>query len=222
MKRSRLSVYAMTGVLTVAVVVPMATALLKEQSGHYSQTLQDQALGNQTELKALRRALTRLNARCGRAGEEQDTVCEAYMIVQKECLARQSQYYENTGCPTINDMARIATVQSAIETKQPVPSIEETSRSSSAAVHEASAGLTLEDLAPSDRLAVRRAVRVQYCSKKLPQAMYLLCTSLLGANQKDSSPIGLTNDLQQVRSAQRSAQPATLKDRIEMTVPVKR
>ncbi|MFH0851890.1 MAG: hypothetical protein V1876_04045, partial [Candidatus Peregrinibacteria bacterium] len=81
---------------------------------------------------------------------------------------------------------------------------------------------TLNDLAPSDRLAVRRAVRVQYCSKKLPQAMYLLCTSLLGENQKDGSPIGLTNDQQQIRSAQRSAQPSTLMDRIEMTVPIKR
>jgi len=223
MKRSRFSVYMSTGVLTVAVIVPMATAYLKD-GGHYSQTLQDQALGNQTELKATRRALTRLNERCGRAGEKQDAVCEAYAIVQKECIARQNQYYENTGCPTINDMARITKVQKALEMHQAVPSIEETAASSSASsLHQAAAsGITLEDLQPSERMAVRRAVRVQYCSKKLPQAIYLLCSSLLGENRKDSSPAGLINDQQLIHSEQLSSQPSTLKDRIEMTKPVQR
>lgn len=222
MKRSRFSVYMTTGVLTVAILVPMATAYLSD-GGHYSQTLQDQAFGNQTELKATRRALTRLNARCGREGVKPDAVCEAYAIVQKECLKRQSPYYENTGCPTINDMARIVKVQSAIEMKQPVPSIEETEQSSSAVAHDAApAALTIQDLAPDQRLAMRRAVRVQYCSKKLPQALYLLCTSLVGDQLQDAAPTGLGNDLQQIRTTRRTTQPSTLKDRIEMTVPVER
>jgi len=219
MKRSRLSVYLSTGVLSIAIAVPMATAFLKD-GGHYSGTLQDQALGNQTELKATRRALTRLNARCGREGVKPDAVCEAYAIVQKECLKRQSQYFENTGCPTINDMARIAIVQSAIEMKQPVPTIEETEQSSSAAAHDAASTLTIQDLDPSDRLAMRRAVRIKYCSKKLPQALYLLCTSLV--DQQQEIPTGLTNDQQQLRIKRESTEPSTLKDRIEMTKPVAR
>ncbi|MDD5041176.1 MAG: hypothetical protein PHX87_02800 [Candidatus Peribacteraceae bacterium] len=219
MKRSRFSVYMTTGILTVAVIVPVATAFLKD-GGHYSETLQDQAFGNQMELKATRRALTRLNARCGRDGEQPSAVCEAYAIVQKECIARQSQYFENTGCPTINDMARIAVVQSAIEMKQPVPAIGDVGSSSSSGSVHAAAGLTIQDLAPDERLAMRRAIRVKYCSKKLPQAMYLLCTSLV--DQQQEIPTGLGNDLQQIRSAQRSAQPSTLKDRIEMTKPVVR
>ncbi|MDO8468515.1 MAG: hypothetical protein Q7S29_02035 [Candidatus Peribacter sp.] len=221
MKRSRLSVYLSTGVLTVAIAVPMATAFLKD-NGHYSETLQDQAFGNQTELKATRRALTRLNARCGREGVKPDAVCEAYAIVQKECLKRQSQYFENTGCPTINDMARIATVQRAIEMKQPVPAIEDGSSSSAPSHAAAASGLTIQDLAPDQRLAMRRAVRVQYCSKKLPQALYLLCTSLVGAQLQDAAPTGLGNDLQQIRTTRRTSQPSTLKDRIEMTKPVER
>lgn len=218
MKRCRLSVYLSTGVLTIAVVVPLATAYLSD--GHYSGTLQDQAFGNQAELKATRRALTRLNARCGREGEEPTAVCEAYMIVQKECLARQSQYYENTGCPTINDMARIAAVQRAIEMKDPIPAIgeEATSSSSSVSVHEAA--LTIQDLSPSERLAMRRAVRIKYCSKKLPQALYLLCTSLVDEQQE--IPTGLMNDLQLNRVRQESSTPSTLMDRIKMTVPVER
>jgi hypothetical protein len=222
MKRSRFSVYMSTGVLTVAVAVPLATAYLSD--GHYSGTLQDQAFGNQTELKATRRALTRLNERCGREGENPSAACEAYAIVQKECIARQSAYYENTGCPTINDMARIVKVQSAIEMKQAVPSIEETAASSSTvSLHgTAASGITLDDLQPSERMAVRRAVRVRFCSKKLPQAIYLLCSSLLGEGQKSGSPTGLINDLQYRNSLQHSSEPSTLKDRIEMTKPVQR
>jgi len=220
MKRSRLSVYLSTGVLTVAIAVPMATAFLSD--GHYSQTLQDQAFGNQTELKATRRALSRLNERCVREIEKSSAVCEAYTIVQNECIARQSQYYENTGCPTINDMARIANVQSAIEMKQPIPAIGEEG-SSSSATHAAAAGdLTIQDLEPSERMAMRRAVRIRYCSKKLPQAMYLLCTSLVGEQLQDAAPTGLGNDLQQIRTTRRTSQPSTLKDRIEMTKPVQR
>ncbi len=221
MKRCRLSVYLTTGVLIVAVVFPLATAYLSD--GHYSQTLQDQAFGNQTQLKATRRALTRLNARCGREGEEPTAVCEAYAIVQKECLARQSQYYENTGCPTINDMARIAAVQSAIEMKQPIPAIGEEATSSSSSSSESghAAALTIQDLSPSERLAMRRAVRIKYCSKKLPQALYLLCTSLVD-QEMNEIPTGLMNDLQQNRLKQESTQPSTLMDRIKMTVPVER
>ncbi|ALM10050.1 MAG TPA: hypothetical protein DEB30_03340 [Candidatus Peribacter riflensis] len=222
MKRSRLSVYAMTGLLTVVIAIPLSTALLKEQGGHYSQTLQDEALGNQAESRATRRALTRLNARCGRVGEKLDAACEAYAIVQQECIDRQDQYFQNTGCPTLNDMVRIAAVQRAIEMKQPIPAIgKEVRSSSSASAHAAAGGLTIKDLAPSDRLAMRRAIRVQYCSKKLPTAMYVLCTSLVRELQ-DAAPTGLTNDLQQIRTLQRSSLPSTLKDRIEMTVPVER
>lgn len=221
MKRSRLSVYLSTGVLTVAVVVPLATAYLSD--GHYSETLQNQAFSNQTELKAARRALTRLNARCGREGEKPNAACDAYAIVQKECLARQSQYYQNTGCPAINDMVRIAAVQNAIEQKLPVPAIGEEAASSSSSAHAAAApDLTIQDLAPSERLTMRRSVRVKYCSKKLPQALYLLCTSLVGEQLQDAPPTGLGNDLQQIRSAKRSTQPSTLMDRIEMTKPVER
>ncbi|MFH1444306.1 MAG: hypothetical protein ABIG34_02865 [Candidatus Peregrinibacteria bacterium] len=220
MKRSRLSVYATTGVLTIAVVIPMATAFLKD-GGHYSATLQREALENRPELRASRRALTRLNSRCGRAGEEQNALCRAYTIVQQECFDRQDQYLQNTGCPAINDMARIYKVQSALEMNQPVPSIEETKASSSSSSGEAISGTTFKDLSASDRNVLRRAVRVQNCSKKLPQAMYQLCLSLVGENQK-AAPTGLTNDQQQIRSEQHSSQPSTLKDRIEMTKPVAR
>lgn len=221
MKRSRFSVYLSSGVLTLAVAVPMATAYLSD--GHYSETLQDQAFSNQADLRSARRALTRLNARCGREGEKPTAACEAYAIVQKECLARQSEYFQNTGCPTINDMTRIAAVQSAIEMKQPVPEIGEEPQSSAASssvasVHEAA--LTIQDLSPSERLAMRRAIRVRYCSKKLPAALYLLCTSLV--DQQQEIPTGLLNDLQQNRLKQESSQPSTLMDRIKMTIPVER
>lgn len=223
MKRSRFSIYATTGVLTVAVVIPMATALLSD-GGHYSETLQEQALANQPELRAARRALTRLNARCAGGDEDQDVVCEAYAIVQRECFTRQKKYFQDSGCPEINDMPRILQVQEALEAGQPVPSAGEAVSSAGAALRPAadSGALTLSDLPPSERLAMRRAVRLQYCSKKLPTAMYLLCVSLLGNDVEGTRPAGFGNDLQQMRSSQHSAQPSTLKDRIEMTVPVER
>ncbi len=217
--------YATTGVLTIAVLIPMATALL-EDGGHYSATLQQEAIENQPQLRAARRALTRLNGRCGRNGEVQDAACRAYAIVQQECFDRQLQYFQNTGCPSINDMVRISRIQRALDMNQPVPSegdeASTSSGSSSSSIEsEEAAGTTFNDLSTTDRNILRRAVRVQNCSKKLPRAMYQLCISLVGQNQR-AAPTGLTNDQQQIRSEQRSSQPSTLKDRIEITKPVAR
>lgn len=216
MKRSKFSIYSATAVLAVVVMVPFTTAFLKEQGGHYSTTLQEQAAENTPALKATRRALTRLNARCGRDGEKQDAVCQAHTIVQKECLARQDEYFLDTGCPTINDMARVTQIQKALERGDPVPALQ--GASSSAAEHAAASGASLNDLKPSERNAVRRAIRVKNCSKKLPQAMYLICSAIVGENQQ-AAPMGLTNDLAKIQSERATKTPATLMDRIQMTKP---
>lgn|GEM_PF-2229108 len=226
MKRSTRSVYGVTGLMLVVLSVPFASALLKGTGGHYSETLQDQALGNQAELKATRRALTRLNARCGRIGTVQDTACKAYAIVQQECFDRQQKYFQDTGCPTINDMVRISEVQKALDSKKAVPDFSKSSFSSSspASAHAAavsSAATTFNDLSLRDQNAIRQAVRVKYCSVKLPQALYLICSALVGED-RHVAPTGFGNDLQILRSTQHSSRPSTLNDRIEMTVPVKR
>lgn len=220
MKRSKFSIYSVTLVLAVVVAVPFTTALLKEtEASHYSATLQKQASENLPELRAARRALTRLNGSCGREGVKQDAVCQAYAVVQKECLARQNPNFLNTGCPTINDMARITQIQKALERGDPIPTLQPAS--SSAAEHAAAGGASLKDLKPSDRNAVRRAIRVQNCSKKLPQAMYLICSAMVGDNQQ-AAPVGLTNDLAKIQSERASKTPATINDRIKMTKPVQR
>lgn len=235
MKRSKFSIYSATLVLAVSVTVPFATALLKgTEASHYSATLQEQAGENLPGLRATRRALTRLNARCGRDGEKQDAVCQAHTIVQKECLARQDEYFLDTGCPTINDMVRVTQIQKALERGDPVPALQGASlyqssapassgagQASSAAEHAVASGASLKDLSPSDQNAVRRAIRVKNCSSKLPQAMYLICSAIVGENQQ-AAPMGLTNDLAKIQSERASKTPATINDRIKMTVPVKR
>lgn len=231
MKRFHVSLFGATGLLLVVLSVPMTTAVLQASiggldrsslggGGHYSETLQEQVQENITDLKAARRALTRLNARCGRTGTQPDAACEAHAIVQKECLARQSKYDQDTGCPTINDMTRIEAVQKAIESKKPIPSVQETSVTPAHAAA-ASGSVTLDQLKASEQLAVRRAIRIQYCSPKMPRIMYLLCSAAVGTQQK-AAPTGFGNDLQLVRTARRSTQPSTLMDRIEMTKPIAR
>jgi len=225
MKRSRISIFGVTGLLLATLTVPVATALLDASvGGHYSDTLKEQALGNQPELRSLRRALTRLNARCNKPNEVQDNACKAYVIVQEECFARQNRYFQDTGCPTINDMVRIDEVQNALDSKEAVPALPGSSSSSlsSVSAHAAavsSSATKFDDLSTKDQNAIRQAVRVKYCSIKLPQALYLICSALVGEHQQDA-PMGLGNDLQGIQAARHSAQSATLKDRIEMTKPL--
>jgi hypothetical protein len=152
-------------------------------------------------------------------GKKQDAACQAYTIVQKECFARQSPYYQNTGCPTINDMTRITQVQKALERGEPAPALP--GSSSSAAEQATAGGVTLKDLQPSERMAVRRAIQVKNCSKKLPQAMYLICSAVVGEDQQ-AAPMGLTNDLAKIREERATKRATTLKERIEMTEPVQR
>lgn len=220
MKRNRIAIFSVTGLLLAILTVPMTTALKASVGGHYNDTLQQEALGNQAELRATRRALTRLNAQCA-TGEETAAVCRAYRIVQKECFARQQKYFQDTGCPSMNDMKRIAAVEQAIEAGEDVPT-DQLSSPADPVRGAAGTAPSLKSLPKSDQLIVRTAIRVKYCSSKLPNALYILCRAYIGENQEAAAPTGLGNDLQRIRAARRSAQPTTLMDRIEMTVPVER
>lgn len=207
-------------VLAIVIAVPLtANAIVSAMGGHYSATLQEEALGNKDASRAQRRALTRLNANCENAPEDtKDLTCKAYLIVQKECLVRQG-IRVNTGCPELNDVSRISAVEAALVRGDPVPAVGEEEASSASSVHSsAQVDVSWDDLAPSDRLTLRRLIRLQICSPKLPLAMYMLCTEAVG-NESGSVPSGLLNDIAKVQADQESNIGKSLKDRIEMTAP---
>ncbi|MDD4628916.1 MAG: hypothetical protein PHE68_06055 [Candidatus Peribacteraceae bacterium] len=217
MKTNRFTVQLFTAFLSVAVAAPFLVSAMG--TGHFNQLMSEQALANKETIRAQRRLLTRLNSQCGRETEQtKNIVCKAYLIVQKECLARQS-IRQQTGCPVINDLVRIAQVQEALIKGEPISG--SGASASSAAGHGTAVKPTMKDLSASQRLQLRHAIQMKYCSEKLPEIMYLLCIEAVGENQS-SAPLGLINDISNNYRLRESAGAKTLKDRIEMTIPVER
>ncbi|MDD5751675.1 MAG: hypothetical protein PHS73_04115 [Candidatus Peribacteraceae bacterium] len=212
-----LRVFAAT--MTIVMAVPLTThAIVSAMGGHYSETLQERALGNQANIRAQTRALTRLNARCQNAPEDtKDLSCRAYLVVQKECLARQG-LRTSTGCPEINDIARIAELEAALVRGEDLPAAETGDSASVSSAHAAAAAVSWDDLTQSQRLTLRRLIRLRYCSTRLPLVMYTLCTEAVGSEQ-GTVPTGLLNDLAKVQADQQSSIGKSLRDRIEMTAP---
>jgi len=203
----------------MVIAVPLTTHAIVSATGHYSADLQERALGNQENIRALTRAMKRLNARCQNAGEQTtDRTCQAYRLVQQECLARQG-LRTSTGCPEINDIQRIMDMEAALVRGESLPSAASEASSSVSSVHTAATPeISWDDLTQSERLTLRRFIRLQYCSTKLPNAMYVLCIEAVG-NEQGTVPSGLLNDLAKVQADQDSGIKKSLKDRIEMTVP---
>jgi hypothetical protein len=188
----------------VAVAVPLAVT----SAASYFGADADRALENRGTVLAQRRALTRLNANCaGMPLNTEDLACRAFLIVRQECLDRQSLRLE-TGCPDTNDLARIAEVQAALEKGAEVPSLQEGVLPS--VTRAAANALRISDLMPSDRLALRHAIQLGSCSKKLPQAMYLLCTEMVGENVR-AAPVGLLNDIAKVQADRLARQSSSIR-----------
>jgi len=218
MNTNKYTVPLFTAFLSLAVSAPLLVSAMG--TGSFNNVMKEQALANQDTVRSQRRLLTRLNGQCNRATEKTtNPSCKAYLIVQKECLARQS-IRQQTGCPVINDLARIAQVQEALANGEPIPAIGAATSSSSKG-HGTAATPTMDDLSASQRLQVRRAIQLKYCPAKMPLLMYQLCRDAVGENESPA-PTGLLNDLSNIQQMRHSAAGKTLMDRIEMTVPVAR
>lgn len=218
MNTNKYTVPLFTAFLSLAAAAPLLVSAMG--TGHYNEVMRQQALSNQDTVRSQRRLLTRLNGQCNRATEKTTNLsCKAYILVQKECLARQS-IRQQTGCPVINDLARIAQVQEALVNGEPIPAIG-AAFSSSSEGHGTAATPTMDDLSASQRLQVRRAIQLKNCPAKMPLLMYQLCRDAVGENES-SAPTGLLNDISNIEQLRHAADGKTLKDRIEMTVPVAR
>jgi len=219
MNTNRVTVQLLTAFLSLAVAAPLIVSAMG--TGYSNGAMREQALANQDNVRSQRRLLTRLNERCNRVTEQTaDLSCRAYLIVQKECLARQS-IRQQTGCPVINDLVRITQVQEALARGESVSSAASSSSSSSSSTKEHGTAVkpTMADLSASQRLQVRHAIQLKNCSDKLPEIMYQLCIDVVGENE-NPAPVGLTNDLGNIQQLRHAAGVKTLKDRIEMSKPI--
>ena len=210
------SLRVLAACLAIVVGVPLVTGAIVSAR---ESTMQKAALENKTEVRAQRRTLTRLNALCENATEDtKDLSCKAYLIVQKECTARQSIRVW-TGCPEINDLVRIEEVRVSLVRGDTVPAPVASSSSSSSVQSAVAVEASWADLTGSEQLYLRRLIRLETCSEKLPAAMYMLCMEAVGGNGHAAAPTGLGNDLEGVRATRDANGAKTLMDRIEMTVP---
>ena len=195
MEKHTRSAHVFTAVMSLAVLLPLAIVSARGSTFDLQQS-RDRALDNKATLSAQRQSLTRLNARCGSESmDTKDLSCRAYLMVQKECLQRQS-IRQQTGCPGINDMNRITDVLRTLESGVSDPALGAAPAQKSSVPL---AVINLKSLPPSDRLALRHTMQIGYCSEKLPQALYVLCSTTVGDNKK-SAPMGLTNDIAKIQA----------------------
>lgn len=133
------------------------------------------AIQNKAADSAQRREHQRITDRCSRATETtKDYLCQAYLLVQKECMETRSATLQ-MGCPRVSDLARIRTVQSALENKEAV-----SSASSSSSLRPAAGSVSVDTLSLSERAMLRQGLWSKKCLPELPFEVRSLCEQMIG------------------------------------------